>query len=495
MKNLVIINAIALTPYAAQPLAGTETALSNALAFAARLPDAQKTVVLCQKKDPAFKPHEAVARDDWSARTLLSEMARLATGFDHIFYYFGDCPLLDAGLAGRMFADHVKYFSDYTFADGYPFGLAVEIVKTSILAPLIALVKDGDRLTRETVFEVLKRDINAFDLETEISPIDLRQLRVSLTADTRRNFELCRAVMEAGGRDEASVLDVIQKKPELLRTLPAFASVQIVEGCPQSCSYCPYPVFRGDVLGKKAEMSLDDYMTIIGRIKEYCDDATISFSLWGEPSLHSRIDEFIRFTLGTAGLDLVIETSGLGWDRTLLEKLARDLTRPPIWIISLDAWTEADYKLLRGDGFAEAVATARLLRELFGDRVYAQAVRMKENEAGLEQFYREWKKTSESVIIQKYDHFAGLLADRKVTDLSPLTRLPCWHLKRDLSVLLDGTVPLCREDVKASRPLGNLLREPLGVIWQRGAPAYAAHLAGKYEPPCKECDEYYTFNF
>ncbi len=87
------------------------------------------------------------------------------------------------------------------------------------------------------------------------------------------------------------------------------------------------------------------------------------------------------------------------------------------------------------------------------------------------------------------------IPDRKVTDLSPLTRLPCWHNKRDLTVFLDGTVPLCREDVKAARPLGNVFRDPLEAIWKQGDETYREHLAGTYAPPCKACDEYYTFNF
>jgi spiro-SPASM protein len=124
-----------------------------------------------------------------------------------------------------------------------------------------------------------------------------------------------------------------------------------------------------------------------------------------------------------------------------------------------------------------------------------QAVRMKENEERLEDFYRAWKARLGQVIIQKYDPFGGLLPDRRVADLSPLKRFPCWHLKRDLAVLLDGRVPLCREDVGVSHPLGNLFEEDLAAVWARGEPRYRDHLRGDYLPPCAGCDEYYTFNF
>ncbi len=495
MKNLAVINAAALTPLAAAPLSDGRSAVDRVLAFARSLPGVEEAAVLCRKKENAVQGARPVVRDEWTARVLLEELTKLKQGYDNIFYFFGDAPFLDSRLAERMFANHVKYFADYTFADGYPAGLSVEILTAAVIEPLAALVKDSDTLARDTLFEVLRRDINTFDLETEIAPQDLRQLRVTLFTDTRRNFQLCDNILRAGGRDERSVLDVVTRKPELLRTLPAYVNMQIVEGCPQVCSYCPYPVFGGDILGKKAEMRFEDAEKVIRAVKEFAGDATVSFSLWGEPSLHSRIDDLCRLVLTTEGLDLVIETSGVGWRADRLRGLASSLPRPPAWIVSLDAWEEAEYKKLRGEGFAEAAATARLLMELFPGRAYAQAVRMKDNDTSLEAFYRGWKKETGNLIIQKYDSFAGFLPDRKVSDLSPLKRRPCWHLKRDLSVLINGDVPMCREDVQRARLLGNLLSEPLQEVWERGEAVYREHLAEAYGVCCQTCDEYYTYNF
>ena len=48
-----------------------------------------------------------------------------------------------------------------------------------------------------------------------------------------------------------------------------------------------------------------------------------------------------------------------------------------------------------------------------------------------------------------------------------MKRFPCWHLKRDMAILIDGTVPLCREDVRAEHPQGNALTEDLAAIWER----------------------------
>ena len=95
---------------------------------------------------------------------------------------------------------------------------------------------------------------------------------------------------------------------------------------------------------------------------------------------------------------------------------------------------------------------------------------MNANEEQLESFYRFWKeKTSPSggqFVILKYDSCAGLLSDEKPADLSPLERNVCWHLRRDMNILSDGSVPLCRSRI--SEIAGNAIEEPFEKIWDSG---------------------------
>ena len=124
-----------------------------------------------------------------------------------------------------------------------------------------------------------------------------------------------------------------------------------------------------------------------------------------------------------------------------------------------------------------------------------QALRIVNEEEDLERFYRAWKAKTPNVIVQKHDDFAGFMPALKATDLSPVKRRPCWHVMRDFVVLIDGTVPACREDVRKTRVLGNAFTEPLADLWARGAELYAAHVRGEYPGICANCDEYYTYNF
>jgi spiro-SPASM protein len=211
--------------------------------------------------------------------------------------------------------------------------------------------------------------------------------------------------------------------------------------------------------------------------------------------------------LRRAQLSLVIETSGIGWKDSELEKSAELLTKaaprqshlPPAlsWIVSLDTSDPARYKEIRGAGFAEANDMAKKLLALFPNDAYVQAVRTAGAEDDIEKFYRSWKEIvpgTANIIIQKYNDFCGMLPRKQASDLSPVRRNPCWHLMRDMPVLIDGTVPLCREQIALNDGviLGNVFSEPLESIWERGQPHYADK---NYASLCAGCDEYYTYNF
>jgi MoaA/NifB/PqqE/SkfB family radical SAM enzyme len=73
-------------------------------------------------------------------------------------------------------------------------------------------------------------------------------------------------------------------------------------------------------------------------------------------------------------------------------------------------------------------------------------------------------------------------------------------MMRDMPVLIDGTVPLCREDTAAlkqqsNRILGNVFNDSLENIWKKGESYYIEQCEKKYSGLCENCDEYYTFNF
>ncbi|MDR2246745.1 MAG: spiro-SPASM protein [Treponema sp.] len=554
MNALAVLYGGSLTKYAFERAFDGRCALDLALERAAAFPGVTKMALLAGplfdgladsagwKRPPAV---ELVPAAFWTRKTLLEAVSARSQGFDLSYFAWADSPFLDPVLAGAVAERHLKYAAEYSYADGWPCGFAPEILAPGVAGILAKILGDDDRaVERDALFSAIEKDINAFDIETEISAVDLRSHRLYFTADSKRNFLLATRFAGAGFKSAGDAEKFITEKPELLRTLPAFYAVQVSGPCVQACKLCPYPKYgaRGGLSVTERRDFLDPakFRALLDNIAAFSGDAVIDLSLWGEFALHPQKIDLVTMVLDKPELSLIIESSGLGWKRGELEALAavsaavaaerpfKSWTAPksPLsWVLSLDASTPERYRELRGEGFDEAAATAKLLLELFPGDTYVQALRTRGAEDDVEAFYRHWTAVTmpsgvpfdkANVIIQKFDDFCGALPRLQASDLSPVERQSCWHLLRDMNVLIDGRVPLCREDLRAlnavngqtpsavpsalpneslSRILGNAFEEPLETIWERGLGPCLEQGAGRYTGICGGCDEYYTFNF
>jgi spiro-SPASM protein len=546
MNALAVLYGGSLTRYAFEKVFDGRCALDVALEQAAAFPGVTDTALLAGPffdslahaagwKKPAYAG--IIPAASWDRKTLLDILSERARGFDLTYFAWADCPFLDPALAAALAARHQKYAAEYSYADGWPYGFAPEILAPGV-AGILSKILGGDNgpVERDALFAVLQKDINAFDIETEISATDWNGRRLSFTADSKRDFLLVTRFAGAGFREARSVGKFIAENPALLRTLPAFYAVQAVGPCAQACRLCPYPKYGASggvpVTERRDFLSPARFRALLDKIAAFSGDAVIDLSLWGEIALHPQKIDLINMALENPDISLIIETSGLGWKKEEFEALAakaaaaagerllKSWTAPkdPLsWIVSLDAASPARYRELRGEGFDEAEAAAKSLLELFPGAVYPQALRTKDAEDDAEAFYRRWSGVHSassppaagnapgkaSVIIQKYDDFCGALPKLQASDLSPVERQCCWHLLRDMNILIDGRVPLCREDLQAldgtpqsqAPVMGNAFDEPLEAVWERGLERCLEQGAGRYTGICAECDEYYTFNF
>jgi spiro-SPASM protein len=511
MNALAVLYAGSLSVETFDPIFSGKSAFALALERGSVFSGVSKVVLLGTEGDayPLLPSGVSlVLRPAWTKKSLLEELSRQSAGFDLTYFAWADCPLLDPALTGKIADRHLRYGAEYSYADGWPYGLAPELLAPGTAGILAKIISDDDGpVERDALFSVIQKDINAFDIETEISSIDLRVHRLSLTTDSRRNTLLLSRLVEAGLSSAADAERIIPAHPELLRTLPAFYAIQVAGPCPQACSLCPYPQFGAGPNGegitdRKDFLEPGRFTGLLDKIDSFSGDGVIDLSLWGELSLHPQKETLITAILDRPGLSCVIETSGLGWKTAELEALAAAASKaaprknrmaPLSWIVSLDAAGSSRYREIRGAGFSEAVECAKTLMSLFPKDSYVQAVRVKGAEDDIEQFYRFWKDLGAGIIIQKYDDFCGFLPKLQATDLSPVQRRPCWHLMRDMAILIDGKVPRCRETLNAGETLGNAFTEDLETIWARGELLYREHFP--YRGPCAECDEYYTYNF
>jgi len=431
-----------------------------------------------------------------TAGAFVDALKAASEGYDEVVLVPADAPLVRADLVTQLVDLHRRYRADYTFADGYPVGLTPEVVRPGILAILAPWAADRrGPVDRETFFQLLSTDINRFDVETDLSPIDLRGRRLSLTADSLRGWTLLDRYVADAALDTPAFLAAIEASAERTRTLPATLHVQVTDGVLQVPLWSPQLQFAPGALTQRNHLDRSRWNDLLDRALALAGDLTVLPSFWGEPSLHPHIVELLSDALAKPGLRVCVETSGLGWNLGDLESLAARGPTNLDWVVELDSDVPGTYAQIRGEGFAEAQAFTQALVKLFPGRVWPQTVRMGVNEAEMEAFYQRWKAEAGQVIIQKHNDFGGRLPRAKPSDLSPWKRHPCWHLARDLAVFLDGTTVVCRDDFARTQPLGNVWSEDLAVVWGRGASLFGRHVRGDWPDVCRNCDEWYTFHF
>lgn len=484
MGTLAAIDARALSSYARREWNNNRSCLETVQEKAALLADRVLLIGPGQELDFAAN---APAQEIFAALRAFCDVQ------DAVFYLYADEPFLDTALAQTMLQNHLDYRADYTFAEGYPAGLTPQIVAGAALERLEKLADSIDSAGRGFIFETLKQDMNDFDIETEIAPKDKRAERLALNYQTKNNATIANNFLRLGALDAAGVLEAMESHPEALIGLPAYYNVQIASNCPQSCLYCPYPKFKN--FNQNRFMDLALFEKFLDEAAAFSGEAVIGLSLFGEPALHPHFGAFMQAVLKRAGLQLHVETSGLGWKEADWDILAAlDKSRYTL-ILSLDALDKNIYASMRGSGYEEAQAFyKRALAEIKGN-LWVQSVRLARNEAALESFYRAVEAETKQVIIQKYDYCCGLLPQEKAADIAPLIRNVCWALKREAAIGIDGSLFLCKETTEMLEPLGNVFKENIASWWAKADSWRKAHSCGQYPEYCKVCDEYYVFNF
>lgn len=462
--------------------------------------------IFCEKY-----PQSEVVFCDESSLAILEALKRIRNSY--FIWLDGDAPFLDIRGSLELLEQHRRYGVQLTNCDGFPLGILPEIISTEILPALLAMVETGKTFAHleagDSFFELLSPEVNQFDIETHLPPKDFNLLRLSCKARTKRNFFFCEKIakaLHAKGNvlpfsplaDE--LLTLLDENPLLYRTLPAYYSLQITNQNSIKNPIYPWKSLHSALHIEKAGdpiLFIDEKQMekLAQEVALFSDDGVFCFNHWGESALHPQIERLIDIILANPHFQLLIETSGIGWDERLLCRLAEKYQSRLIWIVELSFHQKSIYDKEMGEGFyEEAWKNAHLLSELFPQNCYCQAFRVKEYEEDLVEFWKYWKEKGQP-LVQKFDHFCGKLPDRRVVDLSPTRRFPCWHIKRDLSIWCNGAVSLCKEDIDLSRSLGNLFQESMESLFLKMGETYEKHCNGLYDQGCENCDEFYTFNF
>jgi pyruvate-formate lyase-activating enzyme len=248
---------------------------------------------------------------------------------------------------------------------------------------------------------------------------------------------------------------------------------------------------------RRPDLPTTDAMALVRQLSAL-DDTRLTLSGVGDPLLSPGVFETIE-AASAAGLSVHVETDLLSPE----PGNARRLAASPADVVSvhLPALNDRTYEAVMGvDGYRRVLENLREFvteRAARGSGVPVLApvfTKCAANLAEMEGWYDQWLRAVGSAVIAGPSHFEGLTPDVSVADMSPPRRRPCARLASRLTVLCDGRIVSCEQDVLGQQVLGHLGRDALSEVWQtRIAALREEHRCGNWgaRPLCGSCREWH----
>ncbi len=433
---------------------------------------------------------------------------------DDLFFVSTRAMLLDLQIARQMYENHCRYLCEYTYSENVPAGFAGEFAHRS----LIYRLGEEDLPAQFSLGEIIRKNINHFDVEVHFQSPDIRVLRADGSIQDARQAEIVSGVIQSIGKlpSYQEFAEALWATPSLYRIHPSYLELEICSDCQLHCLYCPrhYAAMPRD----SREMPLEMVEQILAQSSKLGFPLTVALGGMGEPLLHSHFLALLQQLDASDSVErIVLETNGILLTEELVKEILKLKTKVHI-IINLNALTKEQYDSLQPKN-PEYQATLpnniflQLLENLHmlapynldhqgraTDFLTIQLLKISQNETLIDDFFKHWTGKGFQVLLQKQNRYQGLVPDFRFSDLTPLQRIPCWHLSRDLAIASDGAVLTCKQDILKRNVLGSFAdssNEIFRNTWEKNGSLAAQEGRGDYSafPACEQCDEWYTFNF
>jgi len=219
-------------------------------------------------------------------------------------------------------------------------------------------------------------------------------------------------------------------------------------------------------------MTRDLFAKILDDLAAY-DDVLLTLGGWGDPLAHPEVFDLLKLAREKGIYGLHLDTTGVLLD----EEKAGQLLECDVDVVSarLAANTAETYRALTGREDFEAVA-ANLERFLELQKetgrlwpfLTVEIEKRVEIEGELIDFWDRWSEKAAWPLIRPFSTYCGQCEDRATVHLTLAERTGCRRLMKELVILADGTVPVCRMDFKAASPAGNVAGKSVEELWTSG---------------------------
>lgn len=425
-----------------------------------------------------------VVVSDTSAESVLNIMIKEAKNSDTVIVFNAANPFYDKNFINEMFLRHRNFMADYTYGVGYPDGLLPVILSFECLKQLKSISENSEIDVvecKDYLFQLLSKDINSFDVETFISRVDLRIKRISIGNSDSGESALTSSLVEMLGLHISydDLTEFLFEHSEKLFSVIYGMFIDITGNETTSATYVPHNSATTDF------MDSNKIEKIAQEITEVNSKMRVVIGNKCEPMLHPDFVTIVNAFLAK-GIKVIVETFG----NTLPENLTEIANFANVtFVFKIDAQNESTYRIVHPRGnYKTAIDNYNKVKDL-GFTVYFQIVRTVETEHDIEKLLKDKQP---DILIKKYSSYCNALPDKKVVDLSPLERFECYHLRRELYLDCNLNAYYC---MYSDKKIGSAADESIAELMSKLKNAYVSHAAGEIQDFCRQCDDYYTFNF
>lgn len=423
---------------------------------------------------------------------------------DSVLFFNGIAPFLDATLSIELAGQHIKYINHFSYSPNVPPGFLPDLIS-------VEFVQQMDREVKDLQGYAFK-NIEKFDIEFFFRKPDLRILRLDLTCQSERSLLTALSLLEKK-KDLvfAELEDILNQDPEVLRPGPSCIEIEMTTEGPGHI-FLPPPNNRPAT--EPLSMTCEDAVLLRKQIEVSKTPVTLLFSGRGDVFLHPEYAEILE-TLTEKHeriTGIYIETFCPPAD--LIQQSWVQNTAPLSVIVKMPSLHPELYAELTGlktsrdqkaalerfervQNFISSYEKSAADSAAVPFDLYVEIIKIREVEDELEMFYNRFKDSPVHGLVSGYNTYGGRLPDRRLVDFSPIDRTFCWHLARDVFVLADGRIPLCKQDLHGEGKCRSIRTEGIEETFKSYDIHFRSSYLGQHDQipaPCVNCTEWYTFN-
>ena len=253
-----------------------------------------------------------------------------------------------------------------------------------------------------------------------------------------------------------------------IRNAPIHLDIEMQDFCNQACVMCP----RDSLNHKDLPYELDTKVTsnhelikiaIQGAAKEGL--RSVNFGAFSEPLISKNLWELISFSHANGIVDSRVITNGILIDKYIDQIFSSGLVN---LFVSLDAFTEPVYELIRGKGFNKVIknlnsviqrkqqtsSTLPIIRVSF--------VEMDQNRHEKDDFIRYWVSKVDHVDIQTWSDYKKPASQKEISDKKVFDCKSPWQR---LAITARGEILPCCDFNGRNLVLGNINEISLTDAW------------------------------